>query len=120
MGFAEIVFQIEPFRGTFGDALDRWRDALRAWVTSQPTANVVTLGGDDGADLLGDAFTYRLPWAMEAVRVHACAISPWKADLLHGYAILAVESGCANMSAMMLLQSGLQSRKAAIAAVEDY
>jgi hypothetical protein len=118
VGFAEIVFQIEPFRVRSVTRSDRWRDALRAWVTGQPTANVVTLGGDDGADLLGDAFTYRLPWAMEAVRVHACAISPWKADLLHGYAVLAVESGCTNMSAMMLLQSGLQSRKAAIAAVK--
>jgi len=116
--FAGIVFRVEPFLVRSVTRSDRWREALRAWVTGQPTADVVALGGDDGADLLGDAFTYRLPWAMEAVRVHASAISPWEADLLHGYAVQAVESGCTNMSAMILLQNGLQSREAAIAAVK--
>lgn len=113
--FAEIVFQTAPFRPP-GEMPDRWQEALRAWMEGRPGADVVSICDDDGVDLLQEALTYRLPWAMEAVRVHAAAVGQEGSDELHGLAALAVEAGSANRSVITLLRSGLSSREAAIAA----
>jgi hypothetical protein len=114
--FAELVFQTAPFRAP-GEMSERWKDALRAWMEERPAANVVSICDDDGVDLLQESLTYRLPWAMEAVRVHAAAVGQEGSDELHGLAALAVEVGSANRSVITLLRSGLSSREAAIAAV---
>lgn len=114
--FAELVFQTAPFRAP-GEMPERWRDALRAWMEARPAANVVSICDDDGVDLLQEALTYRLPWAMEAVRVHAAAVGQEGSNKLHGLAALAVEAGSANRSVITLLRSGLSSREAALAAV---
>jgi len=116
VGFAELVFQVTPFRSP-GDIPDTWRNALRAWIEGRAASEVVSIGGDGGVDLLQDALTYRLPWAMEAVRVHAGALGQESADQLQGLAGLAVEAGSVNRSVVMLLRSGLSSREAAMAAV---
>ena len=115
--FAELVFQTAPFRPP-NELPDRWRDALRAWLEGQPSAQVLSICDDDGIDLLQDALVYRLPWAMEAVRVHAIATGQEGANKLHGLAALAVESGSVSLSAITLLRSGLNSRAAAITAAE--
>ena len=98
---------------------ENWKAALNAWMRGEPSAVVVALCSDEGVDVLQEAFTYRLPWAMEAVRVHALAMGLDAADSLSGLAALAAESGTANRSAMVLLCAGLNSREAAIAAVND-
>lgn len=116
--FAQIVFQIAPFR-PFIELPGSWEDALRAWLLGESGSKVVALGGDDGVDLLQDAFTYRLPWAMEAVRVHANAVGDLDAMLLDGTAAMAVEVGSANRSVIALLRAGLSSRSAASVAVTD-
>lgn len=114
--FAEIAFQTAPFRAP-GDMPENWKEALRAWVEGRPAVEVVTLCGDDGVDLLQEALTYRLPWAMEAVRVHAIATGQEGADDLTGVAALAAFAGSSNRSVITLLRNGLSSREAAIAAV---
>lgn len=114
--FAELIFQTVPFRAP-GEMPERWRDALRAWMEGRPAAEVVTMCDGNGVDLLQEALTYRLPWAMEAVRVHAAAVGHEGFDDLQGLTALAVEAGSPNRSVIMLLRSGLTSREAAIAAV---
>jgi hypothetical protein len=114
--FAELVFRTAPFRAP-KNLPANWKDALQAWMRGRPAAEVIGICDDDGVDLLQEALTYRLPWAMEAVRVHAVAVGQEGSDELHGLAALAVEAGSANRSVITLLRSGLSSREAAIAAV---
>ncbi len=114
--FAQLAFQTAPFRAP-GDLPTAWRDALRAWIGGQRGADVVRMCGDEGVDLLQEALTYRLPWALEAVRVHAVAVGKIGSDEFGGLAALAVEAGSVDLGVVRLLRSGLRSREAAIAAV---
>ena len=114
--FARLILQTAPF------CMDRsmpanWELALRAWLQDHPATQVIALGAEDGVKLLQDALTYRLPWAMEAVRVYGIAIGQPGAELLQGLAPTAVETGSANRSIISLLRAGLSSREAAAAAV---
>lgn len=114
--FAQLVFQTSPFRT--GKAMPKmWEKALRAWIEGHPTSEVVAILGEDGVDVLQDALTYRLPWAMEAVRVYAMAVGQERAELLKGLAALAVEAGSASRPVITLIRAGLSSREAAMAAV---
>lgn len=116
--FADSVLHIAPFRPPKG-LPEKWKDALNAWIRGEASAKVIAACGDEGVDVLQEAFAYRLPWAMEAVRVHALAMGVSDATELTGIAALATESGTPNRSVMVLLRAGLNSREAAIAAVES-
>jgi len=116
VGFAAIVFQTEPFRFS-GTMPSKWRDALSDWIKGGPTARVLILCGKSGVLFFQDAITYRLPWAMEAVRVHAVASGHIGAEALKGLTAMAVEAGSAKPSVVLLIRSGLDSREAALAAV---
>lgn len=115
--FAELVQDVPPFLPPAGTP-PRWKEALAAWIGGSPAADVIGICGDGGVIYLQESFSYRLPWAMEAVRVHAAAIGQEYANGIRGLAALAVENGSANTSVITLLRSGLSSREAAIAAVE--
>ncbi|MBC8067747.1 MAG: hypothetical protein IAG13_05380 [Deltaproteobacteria bacterium] len=118
IAFADLVFQTAPFHAP-KPLPARWHDALRAWLSGEPAADVLALCDDEGVDLIQEALTYRLPWAMEAVRVHALAVEYDGADGLSGVAAQAVESGSTSLSVIALVRAGLSSREAAAAAVED-
>lgn len=114
--FAELVLQTAPFR--IPKALPAgWKDALLMWIRGGPAAEVIRTCDDEGVNLLQETLTYRLPWAMEAVRVHALAVGQEGAADITGLAALAVESGTSSAKVMVLLRNGLNSREAAIAAV---
>jgi len=115
VAFAERVFQIAPFRAP-GELPAGWQEALRGWIIGWPAADVIG-HCDDGVDLLQEALTYRLPWALEAVRVHAVAVGHDGAGELNGMAALAVESGSIDRAVITLLRNGLGSREAAHVAV---
>lgn len=116
--FADLVFQTAPFQPP-KPLPGRWRQALLAWLSGKPSADVLALCEDEGVDLIQEALTYRLPWAMEAVRVHALAVQHEQVGALGGLAALAVEAGSSNLSVITLVRAGLSSREAAAAAVED-
>jgi len=118
VAFAELVFQTAPFRAP-KDLPARWTEALDAWMRGKSSADVIGICDDDGIDLLQEALTYRLPWAMEAVRVHAGAVSCEGADAITGLAALAVEAGSCDKSVIVLLRAGLNSREAAFEAVRS-
>jgi superfamily II DNA/RNA helicase len=113
--FATIVFRIHPFQPT--GLPDGWESALACWLSGRPATEVIKMV-NDGADLVQDAFGYRLPWAMEAVRVHAAATSTFAA-VLEGNAALAVETGSLNRSTTILLRSGMRSRELAKQMIEE-
>lgn len=118
VAFAELVFQTAPFRAP-KPLPARWREALLSWLAGRPSADVLALCDDEGVDLIQEALSYRLPWAMEAVRVHAHAVQHEGVDELLGWAALAVEAGSSNRSVITLVRAGLGSREAAAAAVAD-
>lgn len=113
--FATIAFAIHPFQPD--ELPDGWERALACWLSGSPATEVIDMV-NDGADLVQDAFGYRLPWAMEAVRVHAAATSTL-GSVLEGHAALAVETGSLNRSTTILLRSGMRSRELARRLVEE-
>lgn len=121
---AERVFGFYPF--TPDPLPANWRAILRAWLLGQP---LVALGTDQPSEMLQfieGGLVYRLPWAMEAIRVRAAANGdivgvlelPLEEHEL-GLAVPAVETGTLNRSAAILVQAGFNSRLAAIKAVTD-
>lgn len=118
VAFAEFVFQTAPFQAP-KPLPARWREALLAWLAGTPSADVLALCDDEGVDLIQEALAYRLPWAMEAVRVHAQAVKHEGVDALTGLAALAVEAGSSKLPVITLVRAGLSSREAAAAAVDD-
>ena len=116
VALAELVFQTAPFQAP-KPLPEKWREALLAWLTGQPSADVLALCDGEGVDLIQEALAYRLPWAMEAVRVHAIAVQHEGADVLTGLAALGVEAGSSMRSVITLVRAGLSSREAAAAAV---
>ncbi|QIK81004.1 DEAD/DEAH box helicase [Lysobacter sp. HDW10] len=121
---AERVFTIYPFIPDPFPA--NWRDILRAWVLGEPLA---ALGGDQPSKMLQfveGSLIYRLPWAMEAIRVRAIANGDvvdvdglGLEDYELGLAVPAIVTGTLNRSASILIQAGFNSRLAAIKAVTD-
>ncbi|WP_437761219.1 DEAD/DEAH box helicase [Sorangium sp. So ce281] len=118
VAFADLVFQTAPFQAP-KELPANWQAALLAWLAGKPSSEVLALCDGEGVDLIQEALAYRLPWAMEAVRVHALAVQHPDVDTLTGLAALAVEAGSSNTSVITLVRAGLSSREAAAAAVES-
>ena len=119
--FAENIFLIEPF--VPGDLPDNWRSILRAWLLGETIVNHSEGQEDEVLQFVEQALVYRLPWAMEAVRVRAIANGELlesgitMEDVELGIAVAAVETGTLNRSAAVLMHAGFSSRLAAISAV---
>ncbi len=123
-GLAERVFAFYPF---IPDPLPaNWRDILQAWLLGQPLAPLAAGQSSETLQFVEGGLVYRLPWAMEAIRVRAAAngdtVGPFDLALEDhelGLAVPAVETGTLNRSASILIQAGFNSRLAAIKAVTD-
>ncbi len=123
-GIAERVFAFYPFEP---DPLPaNWREVLRYWLLGQPLAAIVAGEEADALQFIEGGLVYRLPWAMEALRVRAAAngdvvgmFAQALDDYELGLAVPAVETGTMNRSASILIQAGFNSRLAAIKAVTD-
>ncbi|HEY6874200.1 MAG TPA: DEAD/DEAH box helicase [Geobacteraceae bacterium] len=119
--FAEKAFGIEPFAPD--DLPEDWRSVLRAWLLGETMTDVASGNEDEVLSFVEQVLVYRLPWAMEAVRVRALANGDVlengiaMADLELGVAVAAVETGTLNLSAAVLLHAGFSSRIGAIASV---
>ncbi len=123
-GLAERLFAISPF--TPDPYPDNWREILRFWLLGRPIADVAAGRASETLQFIEGGLVYRLPWAMEAVRVRAAAngdvLGPFGFALEDhelGLAVPAVETGTMNTSAAILIQAGFNSRLAAIKAVAD-
>lgn len=121
---ADRVFEIFPFAP---DQLPlNWREILRCWLLGEPLANVSTGQESETLQFVEGGLVYRLPWAMEAIRVRGIANGDVLAqlgarleDCELGVAVPAVETGSLNRSAAILIQAGFNSRIAAIKAVNE-
>jgi len=122
--FAELVFGFYPF--TPDPMPANWRDILRAWLLGQPLVAIAAGQESDTLQFIEGGLVYRLPWAMEAIRVRAAANGDTVGifdlpleDHELGLAVPAVETGTLSRSASILIQAGFNSRLAAIKAVTD-
>jgi superfamily II DNA/RNA helicase len=122
--FAEQAFALYPFAP---DTLPvNWHAILRAWLLGEPLVAVAAGQHADTLQFVEGALVYRLPWAMEAIRVRALANGDTVGDFgltLDDFelslAVAAVETGTMNRSASVLIQAGFTSRLAAIKAVVE-
>ncbi len=94
---AEEVFTFYPFipNPSPGD----WRGISRSWLSGKPMTNVA-ISRRLNASIRENGLVYRLPWAMEAIRVRATAdgdligdTDTTLDDYELGFAVAAVETG---------------------------
>jgi hypothetical protein len=121
---AERVFTIPPFVPDPMPA--NWRDILSSWLLGLPLVDVSVGQESETMQFVESGLVYRLPWAMEAIRVRGIAngdvvgdIGGTLEDFELSSAVTAVETGTLNRSAAILIQAGFSSRLGAIKAVTD-
>lgn len=114
--FASLVFQVRPFKTT--SLAPNWQDVLRVWLRGVPVGEISRLSGTEAIACIEDALSYRLVWALEAVRVRGVAHELLSTDTV-GYAALALESGVNILPAALLIQAGFSSRVGSLKAVLD-
>lgn len=114
-GLGERLLFMRPFIPEKRNALPgNWKAILRSWVSGDD----VTTIGPQNMRAVEEAFTYRLVWALEAVRTRRIAMG-FSPETIVGGAAATVETGVPRMMMAMLIRAGLPSRRAAIAAIED-
>ena len=119
---ADRVFAIPPFAPD--STPTNWKAILAAWLRGTPLADVAEGQEAETLQFVEGALVYRLPWAMEALRVRGLANQDRIGDFaLEDFdlsaAVAAVETGTLNRSASILMRAGFGSRIAAIKAVVD-
>ena len=122
---AQRLFEIKPF-----DPLplpDNWNEALELWLRGEPITNASTTD-DKMLRFIENGLVFKLPWAIEAVRVRAAANKDTidingklqAFEEIETEAIVScLETGTLNTCATRLIQAGFASRLGAIAAVTD-
>lgn len=119
---AQHVFSFYPF---MPDALPaNWQDILKRWLQGRAITSHSADEASETLRFIENGLVYRLPWAMEAIRVRAEANDDTVVELSLdnfelGLAVAAVETGTLNRAAALLIQAGFSSRMAAIKAVTD-
>ena len=118
-----MIFAIPPFiPDPFPENLP---NVLRTWLSGEAIADVAAANSGNVLRFVENGLFYKLPWGMEAIRVRAQANSDdVGGELGHmtiddfevGLAVPAIETGCLNRSAAILMQAGFNSRLAAIEA----
>ncbi|MDE2851875.1 MAG: DEAD/DEAH box helicase [Acidobacteriota bacterium] len=119
--FAEVVFEIRPF--TPDPMPSTWRSVLAAWLKGQALGLAADPQDPEVLRFVEDGLTFRLAWAMEAVRVHGLAAATEATagnqfkHLDQDFAASAAETGTLSVPAAVLMKTGFGSRSGAIAAV---
>ena len=114
-GLGERLLFIRPFIPDKANALPaNWKTILRSWVSGEEVSKI----GPQNMRAVEDAFTYRLVWALEAVRTRRMSLG-WSPETVAGGAAAAVETGVPRFMMAMLIRAGLPSRRATMAAIED-
>ncbi|RLP23641.1 DEAD/DEAH box helicase [Mesorhizobium sp. YM1C-6-2] len=114
-GLGERLLFMRPFIPDKKNALPaNWKAILRSWVAGEEVSTI----GPQNMRVVEEAFTYRLVWALEAIRTRRVSLG-WSPETVAGGAAAAVETGVPQFMMAMLIRAGLPSRRAAIAAITD-
>jgi hypothetical protein len=68
--------------------------------------------------LVEEAFTYRLVWALEAIRTRRMSLG-WSPDIIPGGGAASLETGVPQFMMSMLIRAGLPSRRGVMAAIQS-
>ena len=108
---AEHLLHIRPFAPD-EPLSPNWRSLLSSWIAGKPIQDV----GSGNMRFIEDVLTYRLVWAIEAVRVRRVALG-WEPEIISSSAAACLETGLPKFAMAMLVRAGLPSRTAAMAVV---
>lgn len=115
VGLGERLLFMRPFIPDKKNTLPaNWTDILQKWVSGADVTDI----GTQNMRVVEEAFTYRLVWALEAVRTRRMTLG-WSPDIVAGGAAATLETGVPQFMMAMLIRAGLPSRRAAMAAVQD-
>jgi hypothetical protein len=113
IGLGERLLVMRPFIPDKNNPLPaNWKAILRQWVSGTDVNKI----GPHNMRVVEEAFTYRLVWALEAIRTRRVSLG-WSPDIIAGGGAAALETGVPQFMMSMLIRAGLPSRRAAIAAV---
>jgi hypothetical protein len=108
----EPLFKIQPFKP---DALAAdWKGLLEQWLKGIS----IDLIGPGNVPVIEQLFSYRLVWAIEAIRMRRLAAG-WEPEYITGGAAACTENGVPNLMAALLIRAGLPSRRAAMEAIAN-
>tara|TARA_R110002049_G_scaffold42191_1_gene126064 strand:- start:334 stop:3837 length:3504 start_codon:yes stop_codon:yes gene_type:complete len=114
-GLGERLLFMRPFIPDKKNALPaNWKAILHAWISGEEVSKI----GPQNMRAVEEAFTYRLVWALEAVRTRRMSLG-WSPDTVAGGGAAAVETGVPQLMMAMLIRAGLPSRRAAIVAIAN-
>ena len=114
-GLGERLLVMRPFIPDKKNALPvNWKAILKQWVSGAAVSEI----GSEHMKLVEEAFTYRLVWALEAIRTRRMSLG-WSPDLIPGGGAASLETGVPRFMMSMLIRAGLPSRRAAMAAIES-
>jgi hypothetical protein len=115
IALAERLLVIRPFVPEAKNALPQnWRDLLRMWVTGVDVNSI----GTSNMGVVEDAFSYRMVWALEALRTRRVSLG-WSPDRIAGGGAAALETGVPQYIMAMLIRAGLPTRRAAMVAIGE-
>lgn len=111
---AEQLLAIRPFSPE--DAMQaNWREVLALWLHGTPVSEIRS----KNMPFIEDVFSYRLVWAIEALRTRRMVLGWQPEETITGAAAACLETGLPRYAMALLVRSGLSSRAAAIAAIND-
>jgi predicted heme/steroid binding protein len=114
-GLGERLLVMRPFIPDKKNALPvNWKAILKQWVSGAAVSDI----GPEHMKLVEEAFTYRLVWALEAIRTRRMSLG-WSPDIIPGGGAASLETGAPRFMMSMLIRAGLPSRRAAMAAIES-
>lgn len=114
-GLGERLLVMRPFIPDKKNALPgNWKAILRQWISGTDVSEI----GPENMRVVEEAFTYRLVWALEAIRTRRVTLG-WAPDILPGGGAASLETGVPRFMMSMLVRAGLPSRRAAMMAIES-
>lgn len=114
-GLGERLLFMRPFISDKKDVFPaNWKAILRSWVSGEEVSKI----GPQNMRAVEEAFTYRLVWALEAVRTRRISLG-WTPEDVTGGAAAVIETGVPRFMMAMLIRAGLPSRRAAMTAIEN-
>jgi hypothetical protein len=111
----ERLLVMRPFIPDKKNALPaNWKAILKQWVSGAEVSEI----GPHNMRMVEEAFTYRLVWALEAIRTRRMSLG-WSPDIIPGGGAASLETGVPGFMMSMLIRAGLPSRRAAMAAIQS-
>lgn len=114
-GLSERLLVMRPFIPDKKNALPvNWKTILQQWLAGVDVSEI----GPQNMRIVEEAFTYRLVWALEAIRTRRMTLG-WSPEIVPGGGAASLETGVPQFMMSMLIRAGLPSRRAAMVAIES-